>query len=95
PSATVDEVVALVCKTDITDLTERNQQAYRYLREGVRVEYRENDEQKVEFARLIDFQQPSLNRFDVVNQLTILGRKGNRRPDVICYINGLPVVVLE
>ena len=39
PSATVDEVVALVCKTDITDLTERNQQAYRYLREGVRVEY--------------------------------------------------------
>ena len=95
PSATVDEVVALVCKTDITDLTERNQQAYRYLREGVRVEYRENDEQKVEFARLIDFQQPSLNRFDVVNQLTIAGRKGNRRPDVICYINGLPVVVLE
>lgn len=95
PSATVDEVVALVCKTDITDLTERNQQAYRYLREGVRVEYRENDEQKVEFARLIDFQQPNLNRFDVVNQLTILGRKGNRRPDVICYINGLPVVVLE
>lgn len=95
PSATVDEVVALVCKTDITDLTGRNQQAYRYLREGVRVEYRENDEQKVEFARLIDFQQPSLNRFDVVNQLTILGRKGNRRPDVICYINGLPVVVLE
>ncbi|MFZ7214658.1 type I restriction endonuclease subunit R [[Pasteurella] aerogenes] len=95
PSATMDEVVALVCKTDITDLTERNQQAYRYLREGVRVEYRENDEQKVEFARLIDFQQPSLNRFDVVNQLTILGRKGNRRPDVICYINGLPVVVLE
>ena len=95
PSATVDEVVALVCKTDITDLTERNQQAYRYLREGVRVEYRENDEQKVEFARLIDFQQPSLNCFDVVNQLTILGRKGNRRPDVICYINGLPVVVLE
>ena len=95
PSATVDEVVALVCKTDITDLTERNQQAYRYLREGVRVEYRENDEQKVEFARLIDFQQPNLNRFDVVNQLTIFGRKGNRRPDVICYINGLPVVVLE
>ncbi|KAE9536700.1 restriction endonuclease subunit R [Ursidibacter arcticus] len=95
PSATVDEVVALVCKTDITDLTERNQQAYRYLREGVQVEYRENDEQKVEFARLIDFQTPENNRFDVVNQLTILGKKGNRRPDVICYLNGLPVVVLE
>ncbi|MGX2967605.1 type I restriction endonuclease subunit R, partial [Ursidibacter sp. B-7004-1] len=95
PSAMVDEVVALVCKTDITDLTERNQQTYRYLREGVRVEYRENDEQKVEFARLIDFQTPENNRFDVVNQLTILGKKGNRRPDVICYINGLPVVVLE
>ncbi|SUU34417.1 type I site-specific restriction-modification system, restriction subunit [Actinobacillus seminis] len=82
-----------MCKTDIMDLAERNQQAYRYLREGVRVEYRANDEQKVEFARLIDFQTLENNCFDVVNQLTILGKKGNRRPDVIGYINGLPVVV--
>lgn len=81
-----------MCKTDIMDLAERNQQAYRYLREGVRVEYRANDEQKVEFARLIDFQTLENNCFDVMNQLTILGKKGNRRP-VIGYINGLPVVV--
>ncbi|OQS56687.1 restriction endonuclease subunit R [Actinobacillus suis] len=95
PSNVVNDVVALVCKGDITDLTERNQQFYRLLREGVRVEYRENDEQKIDIVRLIDFQNVHNNQFDVVNQFTIKGVKGNRRPDVICFVNGLPLVVFE
>ncbi|OOH86538.1 restriction endonuclease subunit R [Pasteurellaceae bacterium 15-036681] len=95
PETAVDEVVATAVKADITDLTERNQRFYGFLRNGVRVEYRVENEQKIDFARLIDFQNPQNNRFDVVNQLTIQGRKGNRRPDVICYINGLPLVVFE
>ncbi|VTR62970.1 type I site-specific restriction-modification system, restriction subunit [Actinobacillus pleuropneumoniae] len=95
PSNVVNDVVALVCKGDITDLTERNQQFYRLLREGVRVEYRENDEQKIDIVRLIDFQNVHNNQFDVVNKFTIKGLKGNRRPDVICFVNGLPLVVFE
>ncbi|STO59028.1 Type I site-specific restriction-modification system, R (restriction) subunit and related helicases [Canicola haemoglobinophilus] len=59
------------------------------------MEYQLNDEQKVEFARLIDFSAVQNNHFLAVNQLTITGRKGNRRPDVLCYINGLPIAVFE
>ncbi|MGQ0287155.1 type I restriction endonuclease subunit R [Pasteurellaceae bacterium 22721_9_1] len=95
PSDAVDEVVRTVCRADISELSARNQQAYLWLRQGVRVAYQDNDEQKTAFARLIDFAQVQNNRFLAVNQLTIKGKKGNRRPDVICYINGLPVAVFE
>ncbi|MDD3042890.1 MAG: type I restriction endonuclease subunit R, partial [Methanosarcinaceae archaeon] len=46
-------------------------------------------------AFLIDFENPARNRFLVVNQFTIQGTKQPRRPDIICFINGLPVAVLE
>lgn len=95
PESAVADVVKLVCRSDITELAERNRQAYVWLRQGVRVEYQLNDEQKVEFARLIDFSAVQNNHFLAVNQLTITGRKGNRRPDVLCYINGLPIAVFE
>ncbi|KMK51314.1 restriction endonuclease HindVIIP subunit R [[Actinobacillus] muris] len=95
PDSAVLEVVQQVCSISGANLAERNQALYRYLRSGVRVEYRQSDETKVDYARLVDFQQPNANRFDVINQLTIKGTKGNRRPDVIGYINGLPLVVIE
>ncbi|MXC98565.1 type I restriction endonuclease, partial [Escherichia coli] len=41
------------------------------------------------------FNHPNNNHFTVVNQVAIQGTKQVRRPDVICYINGLPVVVIE
>ncbi|OOF66105.1 type I restriction endonuclease subunit R [Rodentibacter sp. Ppn85] len=95
PESAVLEVVQQVCSVTGANLAERNQTFYRYLRSGVRVEYRQADETKVDYARLVDFQQPNANRFDVVNQLSIKGTKSNRRPDVIGFVNGLPLVVIE
>ena len=46
-------------------------------------------------VRLIDFDKPERNRFLVVNQFTVQGSKQPRRPDLVCFINGLPVAVLE
>lgn len=95
PLDAVDDVVRTVCRSEIGDLSARNQQAYVWLRQGVMVRYQCDDEQKTAFARLVDFQQWTNNRFLAVNQLTIKGTKGNRRPDVVCYLNGLPVAVFE
>lgn len=95
PESAVEEVVATVCQSDILPLAERNQRFYRFLREGMRVEYRAAEEQKVAFVRLIDFQAVRNNHFFVVNQLSIRGTKGNRRPDLIGFVNGLPLVVFE
>ncbi|TLS66147.1 type I restriction endonuclease subunit R [Mariprofundus erugo] len=52
-------------------------------------------EKKHDYVQLIDFTNPANNQFLVVNQYTITGAKGNRRPDVIVFINGLPLAVLE
>lgn len=63
--------------------------------EGVPVQYRRDEELIHDHALLVDFNQPQNNRFMVVNQMTISGTKQPRRPDIICFINGLPLAVVE
>ncbi len=62
----------------------------------MKVEYKNTDgKEKTDYVQLIDFTNIASNQFLVVNQYTIIGSKGNRRPDVIVFINGLPLAVLE
>lgn len=96
PESAVDSVVKSATKSDIGDLVVRNQAFYKLLRDGVRVEYQADGEQKIEMARLVDFEQVKNNRFVAVNQLEIRSRKrGKRIPDIIGFVNGLPLVVFE
>ncbi len=59
------------------------------------VEYKRDDEVIHDHAFLIDFTDLKANRFRAINQFTIEGSKQLRRPDIICFINGLPLAVLE
>ncbi|OOF47846.1 restriction endonuclease subunit R [Rodentibacter trehalosifermentans] len=96
PESAVDFVVKLVTKGDIGELVGRNQTFYKMLRDGVKVEYQQNGEQKFDVARLVDFEHWQNNRFVMVNQLEIRSRKGGKRiPDIIGFVNGLPLVVFE
>lgn len=101
PESAVNSVVKSATKSDIGDLVVRNQAFYKLLRDGVRVEYQApnshgQNEQKIEMARLVDFEQVKNNRFVAVNQLEIRSRKGGKRiPDIIGFVNGLPLVVFE
>ncbi|HHF5434686.1 TPA: type I restriction endonuclease subunit R [Haemophilus influenzae] len=101
PESAVDSVVKSATKSDIGDLVVRNQAFYKLLRDGVRVEYQApnnhgQNEQKIEMARLVDFEHWENNRFVAVNQLEIRSRKGGKRiPDIIGFVNGLPLVVFE
>ena len=96
PESAVDSVVKSATKSDIGDLVVRNQAFYKLLRDGVRVEYTLNGEQKIEMARLVDFEHVENNLFVAVNQLEIRSRKGGKRiPDIIGFVNGLPLVVFE
>ncbi|WP_314817279.1 type I restriction endonuclease subunit R, partial [Aggregatibacter segnis] len=96
PESAVDSVVKSATKSDIGDLVVRNQAFYKLLRDGVRVEYQADGEQKIEMARLVDFEHVKNNRFVAVNQLEIRSRKGGKRiPDIIGFVNGLPLVVFE
>lgn len=97
PSDAVDEVVRTVTKAEVGDLLERNRTFYGWLRNGVRVSYRVDDgETRTAQARLLDFEDWQANVFVAVNQLEIRTTKGGKRiPDVILFVNGLPLVVLE
>jgi len=96
PVATLEQVVFQVAKPETPILIKNNKAFHQQLLEGVKVEYKEADgNEKTDYVQLIDFSNVANNQFLVVNQYTITGSKGNRRPDVIVFINGLPLAVLE
>jgi type I restriction enzyme R subunit len=78
------------------DLLQRNRALHRMLVEGVTVEYRHGDGGiRGAQARAIDFDDPSANDWLAVNQFTVVENKHERRPDVVLFVNGLPLAVLE
>ena len=99
PQESLAVVVNTVSTPDTPVLIKSNQAFHKYLIEGVPVEFSvfEGGEAKTKHthARLMDFNEPDNNEFLVVNQFTITGKKGNRRPDVVVFINGLPISVIE
>ncbi|MBY0445429.1 MAG: type I restriction endonuclease subunit R, partial [Burkholderiales bacterium] len=62
---------------------------------GVPVQYQKEGETRGDFVRLIDFAEASKNEFLAVNQYTLKGAKHTRRPDIVLFVNGLPLVLLE
>jgi type I restriction enzyme, R subunit len=78
------------------DLLSRNRYLHRLLVDGVAVEYRAPDGSiRGAQVRVIDFYALEANDFLAVNQLTVAENKHDRRPDVVLFVNGLPLVVIE
>ena len=71
-----------------------NASFHKFIVEGVPVSYQKNEENRTFTVRLIDFDNPSLNDFKVINQYTIIEYK-NKRPDVLIFINGIPMILFE
>lgn len=77
------------------NLLETNQTFHQMLTDGINVSYQQDGNQRGDLVWLIDFNTPANNEFYVVDQLTIREGESQKRPDVILYINGLPLVVIE
>jgi type I restriction enzyme, R subunit len=77
------------------DLLNNNETFHRYLTEGITVEYQKDNETRGEPVWLIDWEHPENNEFLAVNQFTVIEDNRNRRPDIVLFINGLPLVVVE
>lgn len=95
PETAVEQVLAQVAHPGSLDLVVNNRAFQRLLLEGVPVTYKYDDRQVHDHAFLIDFAQVDANRFRIINQFTIAGGKQLRRPDLLAFINGLPLAVLE
>lgn len=95
PDAAIEQAVAIVSKPESLDTVISNRGFHRLLLDGVPVVYKRDDEVIHDHAFVIDFTDLQANRFRAINQFTIQGSKQLRRTDIICFINGLPLAVLE
>lgn len=95
PNEGKGEAFRKVLRSDSPQLFQNNYQFHKYLTEGVEIEFRKGDRIAGDKVWLIDYEHPEKNEFLVVNQFTIIEGNVNKRPDLILFINGLPLVVIE
>ncbi|ATU99060.1 MULTISPECIES: type I restriction endonuclease subunit R [Aeromonas] len=95
PLVAREDALTQVVNLDTPALLSANRAFHRLLVNGVPVQYQRDGETVGDFVRLVDFEQPTANEWLAINQFSIKGPKHTRRPDIILFINGLPLVVLE
>ena len=95
PLAAREDALRQVLDLGIPSLLSANRRFHQLLVNGVPVQYQQDGETRGDFVRLIDFVNPAANEWLAINQFAIKGPKHSRRPDVILFVNGLPLVLIE
>ena len=95
PYAAIMEAIGKLLDFDAGSLLQRNETFMNYLQNGIPVKYVEAGEERTNIVYLIDYDNVDYNDFCVLNQFTYIENGNNRRPDVIVFVNGLPLVVIE
>src|SRR5579871_1874504 len=96
PAGVLDEAVRKVQRAETQSPVENNRRFHRMLVDGVDVEYRRDDGSIAgDKVWLIDFADPGRNDWLAVNQFTLVENKYNRRPDIVVFVNGLPLGLIE
>ena len=96
PSDALDEAFRKLTRPDFATLITNNRAFHNWLVNGVSVEFQRTDGSIAGIpVQVIDFDNPDNNDWLAVNQLTVTENRHNRRPDIVIFINGLPLVVIE
>ena len=95
PKSAIDNGLSQLLNPNIPALMSCNRQVHRWLTKGVQVTFHQGNQEIGKQLKVIDFDEPSNNDWLVVNQFRVEGNKHNRRPDLIVFINGLPLAVIE
>lgn len=95
PAEATEAAVQKVLRIASPDLLHNNEEFHRLLAEKVKVPYQENGYERSHEIALIDFENPDNNEYLAVNQYTIVEKNQNRRPDILLFVNGIPLVVME
>lgn len=96
PAEAHEDALRKVLRPEGAELLLQNRLVHRLLVDGVTVEYREkNGDIRGAQARLLDFDAPDANDWLAVNQFTVTENKHTRRPDIVLFVNGLPLAVIE
>ena len=95
PLDAITEAVGKLRNFDTGSLVQKNMQFMDYLQNGLPVKYFHKGEERNSIVYLLDYKNANNNTFYVVNQYTYIENGNNRRPDVILFINGMPLVLCE
>ena len=95
PPAQLQTALKEVQRIHSPDLLTNNETFHRLLTEGVTVSHQQDGNERGSLVSLIDFANPENNDFAVVNQFTVIENHQNKRPDLILFVNGIPLVVIE
>lgn len=95
PDDTLEGVARKILRPESPSLDENNHAFHRHLTKGIEVQVRRDDGIRGDLAWLVDFEDPENNDWLVVSQFTVVEGDNNRRPDLVVFLNGLPVAVIE
>jgi type I restriction enzyme R subunit len=95
PAETREDAIKQIQRINSPELIANNETFHRMLTEGIKVAYQKDGNSRGDLVWLIDFNDPDNNDFIVLNQFTVVENHVNKRPDVILFVNGLPLVVIE
>lgn len=94
PDAAIQDALYKLKNFENAELVQKNELFMNYLQNGIEVKYFVNDEECSGLVYLLDYKKPDNNHFVVANQWTFI-ENSNKRPDVILFLNGLPLVLIE
>ena len=95
PVDTIEEAINKLKTFDTGSLLQKNMTFMDYLQNGITVKFFVNGEEQATIVKLVDYEKIDNNTFYVVNQYTFVENGNNRRPDIILFINGMPLVLME
>ena len=94
PSAAIEDALDKLRNFENAELIQKNETFMNYLQNGIEVRYFEKGEEKSEIVYIVDYEKIHNNSFIIANQWTFI-ENSNKRPDIIIFLNGLPVVIME
>ncbi|MEI8007492.1 MAG: HsdR family type I site-specific deoxyribonuclease, partial [Bacteroidota bacterium] len=95
PESFREEAIQKVLRIYSPELLHNNEIFHQFLVEKVRIPYQQDGYERSHEVALVDFTNPGNNEFLAVNQYTIVENNQNKRPDVLLFVNGIPLVVIE
>lgn len=96
PQDAIEEAIRKIQKWSAVDLVQSNRQIHQWIVNGIEVEYRGSDGRiRGELVNVLDFDDPDNNDWLAVNQFTVTEGHFKRRPDIVVFVNGLPIAVIE
>ncbi|MBU1054795.1 MAG: type I restriction endonuclease subunit R [Proteobacteria bacterium] len=95
PADIREDAIKQIQRIHSPELIANNEAFHRLLTEGINVTIRKGGHSRGDLVWLVDFENPENNDFLVANQFTVIENNVNKRPDVVLFVNGLPLVVIE